>query len=428
MTPFLQFILTLAIIIIAAKGAGLLSNRLGQPAVLGELLAGLLLGPTLLDMLHWPFLGSESLGESVSHLAELGVLFLMFIAGLEVDLAAMRRAGRPAVWAGVLGVVAPIALALCLVPFGFDLEHALFIGLVLAATSVSISAQTLIEMGMLRSKVGLALLGAAVVDDVLVILALSLFLALATGAGGGLPAVIVVVARVLAYFAAGLWLGWRFLPRLSEWIERTPISQGVVALALVTALLYAWSAEVLGGVAAITGTFLAGVLFGRTSLKHRIETGMSAISYAWLVPVFFVSIGLHADLRSIGLSDLPLTLLLLVIALVSKVLGSGLGGLFGGLSRADALRLGVGMISRGEVGLIVASLGLGAGLVSEALFAEIVLIVLVTTLVTPILLRALYAGQAGAPQGGPRVRCERVETFGIMPDIRGWTWRRICRI
>lgn len=401
MTPFLQFILTLVVIITAAKGAGLLSSRLGQPAVLGELLIGLILGPTVLNILHWPVLSSESLEAVIFDLAELGVLFLMFIAGLEVELDAMRRAGRPALWAGLLGVITPLGMSMVLVPLGFDVEHALFLGLVLAATSVSISAQTLIELGVLRSRVGMALLGAAVVDDVLVILALSLFTALTDQAGGGVLAVVIILARMIAFGGLGLWLAWRYLQRVGDWTERLAISEPIMTLAVVVTLGYGWMAEIVGGVAAITGTFMSGVLFGRTRFKGRISPGIHTLAYAWLVPVFFVSIGLEADLRSLGLSHLPLALLLLGVALASKVLGSGLGGLAGGLSRTDALRVGVGMISRGEVGLIVASLGLGAGLVGPDLFAIIVLIVLLTTLITPVLLRAAYSGGSDASPATP---------------------------
>lgn len=391
MDPLLQFLLVLAIIVVAAKGSGYLSTRLGQPAVLGELLVGLILGPTVLDMLHWPLFGGEHLGEILNHLAHLGVLFLMFMAGLEVDLEAMMDAGQPAMLAGIMGVVAPAALGMAAaLPFGFDLQQGLFIGLVLAATSVSISAQTLMELGVLRSRVGVALLGAAVVDDVLVILFLSLFVALAGGGGGGVVAVLWALVRMAAFLGLAAWLGTRIIPRLGSLVDRLPISEGVMALAIVVTLLYAWVAEALGGVAAITGAFLAGLLFGRTPLRQHIAAGMHTLSYSWLVPVFFVSIGLEANARALGLEGLPFALLIIVVAVLSKVLGCGIGARLGGFSNGEALRLGVGMISRGEVGLIVASVGLGSGLIEERIFATVVIMVLATTLLTPIMLRVLY--------------------------------------
>jgi Kef-type K+ transport system membrane component KefB len=398
MDPVLQFMLALAIIVVAAKGSGYLSTRLGQPAVLGELLVGLILGPTVLDMLHWPVFGGGHLGETINHLAHLGVLFLMFIAGLEVDLEAMVRAGRPAVLAGITGALTPVILGMVIaLPFGFDLQGGLFIGLVLAATSVSISAQTLMELDVLRSRVGMALLGAAVVDDVLVILLLSLFLALMAGEGGGI-AILWVLARMAAFLGLATWLGARIIPGLGSLVDRLPISEGVMALAIAVTLLYAWAAEALGGVAAITGAFMAGLLFGRTALRPHIEAGMHTLAYSWLVPVFFVSIGLEANVRALGLGGLPFALLIVVVAAVSKVLGCGLGARLGGFSNGEALRLGVGMTSRGEVGLIVASVGLDAGLIGEEVFASIVLMVLATTLLTPIVLRALYPRAVTRPE------------------------------
>jgi Kef-type K+ transport system membrane component KefB len=396
MDPFLQFVLVLAIVVFAAKGFGYLSTRLGQPAVLGELLVGLILGPTALNILHWPVFGDQHVAETLSHLAHLGVLFLMFIAGLEVDLEAMGHAGRPAVLAGVLGVIAPTGLGvLAGLPFGFDLQQSFFIGLALAATSVSISAQTLMELGVLRSRVGVALLSAAIVDDVLVILLLSLLTALTAGSGAGAIAIIWVLVRMVAFLGLAIWLGARIIPRLGFVVDRLPISEGVMALVIIVTLLYAWTAEVLGGVAAITGAFLSGLVFARTALRHHIEAKMHTLAYAWLVPVFFVSIGLEANARALGPGGLPFTLVMVVVAVVSKVIGCGLGARLGGLSNRDALRLGIGMTSRGEVGLIVGSVGLGAGLIGETVFASVVLMVLVTTLVTPVLLRMTYAETFG---------------------------------
>ena len=406
MDTSLQFLLVLATIVVAAKGSGYLSTRLGQPAVLGELLIGLVLGPTVLDMLHLPVFGGGHMGETLSHLAHLGVLFLMFMAGLEVDLEAMMRAGRPAMLAGIMGVVAPVALGIAVaLPFGFDLQRSLFMGLVLAATSVSISAQTLMELGVLRTRVGIALLGAAIVDDVLVILCLSLFVALTGGGGGGIVAILWVLAKMAAFLGLALWLGDRIIPRLGSMVAQLPISEGVMALAIVVTLLYAWTAEALGGMAAITGAFLAGLLFARTPLRHHIEAGMHTLAYSWLVPVFFVSIGLEANARALGLEGLPFALIIIGIAVLSKVLGCGIGARLGGFSNSEALRLGVGMSSRGEVGLIVASVGLGSGLIGERIFASVVLMILVTTLVTPILLRMLYpkAGDQPEPSKGLHV-------------------------
>lgn len=399
MDPLMQFLLILSIIILAAKGAGYLSSRLGQPTVLGEILAGLILGPTALNILGWPIFSDPHLGETIRLLAHLGVLFLMFIVGLEVDLGSMRRAGRPSVLTGIMGAITPLVLgAAVALLFGFDLQQSFFIGLMLAATSVSISAQTLMELGVLRSRVGVTLLGAVIVDDILVILFLSLFTVMAGDAGGGPAVVIVVLLRMAAFLILATWFGMNIIPGLVSRVDRFPISQGVMALVIVGILLYAWTSEVLGGMAGFIGAFLAGLFFSRTTLKHAIETGVNTLAYSWLVPIFFVSIGLGTDVRALGLDQLPFALAILAVAILSKVLGGGLGSIWGGLTKSEALRVGVGMSARGEVLLIVATVGLSSGIIENSVFASMVLVVLTTTLLTPTMLRILYprrrAGQS----------------------------------
>jgi Kef-type K+ transport system membrane component KefB len=391
MSPFLQLSLALVIIILAAKAGGWVSVRLRQPAVLGELLAGLLLGPSLIDLLHQPFFEPETLGETVFNLAEIGVVFLMFVAGMEVDLGEMRHAGRVAIYGGVLGVLVPLLLgALIALPFGYDGQSAIFVGVILTATSVSISAQTLLELGVLRTREGIALLGAAVVDDVLVIVLLSVFLAL-TGGAAGIGAVALVIANMLLYLALAGAAGWFVLPRLARWADRQPVSEGLAALVLVSALAFAWAAEVVGGLAAITGAFIAGVGLGRSALRDKIEDKMHTITYAFLVPIFFVSIGLHANVREIAGPLLPFLIVLFIVAVVSKLIGAGLGARLSGFGNREALRVGIGMVSRGEVGLIVASVGVSEGIVSEEVFSAVVILVLLTTLVTPPLLRIAFS-------------------------------------
>jgi Kef-type K+ transport system membrane component KefB len=389
-SSFLQLSLALVIIILAAKAGGWISVRVRQPAVLGELLAGLVLGPTLIDLLHLPFFDPAVLEETVFDLAELGVVLLMFVAGMEVDLQEMRRAGRAAFLGGVLGVIVPLAMGAAIaLPFGYQGNAALFVGIILTATSVSISAQTLLELGVLRTREGITLLGAAVVDDVLVIVILSIFLAL-TGGAAGLGAVAGVIVNMLLYLALAVALGWLALPRLARWVDRQPISEGLAAMVLTSALLFAWAAEVVGGLAAITGAFIAGAGLSRSALRDKIEEKMRTLTYAFLVPIFFVSIGLHANAREIAGPLAPFLIALLVVAVASKLIGSGLGALWSGFSRREALRVGIGMISRGEVGLIVASIGVREGVIEPAVFSVVVILVLLTTLVTPILLRAAF--------------------------------------
>ncbi len=393
MTPFLQFTIALVVIIVAAKIGGYISYRLNQPSVLGELIVGIILGPSILNFLHWPYFSDEHLAESISHLAEVGVLLLMFIAGLDLHLSDLAKSGKVSVYAGIFGVVVPMGLgALVGILFGLDMLASLFIGLVLSATSVSISAQTLMELGVLRSRVGISMLGAAVFDDVLVVLGLSIFIAiLQTGSDSSWLSILMVIVQMVVYLtiaiAAGIWV----LPRLSHRVENLPISKGLIAFAFVVALLYAWAAEALGSMAALTGAFLAGLMFSRTRVKELVESGISTLAYAVFVPVFFVNVGLSADARQLTTQSVLLMLVMIVVAVIGKVFGAGLGAKLAGFTNLESVQLGVGMMSRGEVGLIVASVGILEGFISQQTFAAIVGVVIVTTLLTPPLLRSLFS-------------------------------------
>jgi Kef-type K+ transport system membrane component KefB len=398
MSPFLQLALALIVVILSAKLAGYLSYRLGQPSVLGELMAGLIIGPSVLDFLHMPFFSPEAhVGDTIHELAELGVLLLMFIAGLDLHISDLAKSGKVAGLAGVMGVIVPVVMGYGTgSAFGYDTQGALFIGLILSATSVSISAQTLMELRVLRSRVGFSLLGAAVFDDILVVLGLSVFVALAgTGAEtSGLGSILVILLRMVGFLLIFSMIGFYLLPsRLARLVDRLPISQGLLAFVFTMMLLFAWSSEVLGSMAAITGAFLAGLVFARSPLKDRIEDGMAALAYGVFVPIFFVNIGLIANARELTAEGLIFMLTLTAVAVISKVLGSGIGGKLGGLSNRESLQLGVGMMSRGEVGLIVVSVGIQNGFVGSEIFSEIVGVVILTTLLTPPLLRSLFANR-----------------------------------
>lgn len=394
MTPALQLMLALGFLIGAAKLGGLLSHRLNQPSVVGELLVGVVLGPTVLNVLHLPIFPDEHLSETVHQLAEVGVVFLMFFAGLEINLADLLHSGRVAVIAGTLGVIVPLLLgAATALPFGYGLSHALFIGVILTATSVSISAQTLIELGVLSTRPGLALLGAAVVDDVLGILVLSVFVALAgSGAAGGAggAALLWVFARMALFLAGAVYLGFWLLPLGAEWVSRLPISAGLLAYAVVVALLLAVAAEALGGVAAITGAFIAGAALSRSEVKGEMEESFHSLAYGFFVPLFFVSIGLLVNARAITPGQIPFVVLITLVAIASKIIGCGLGARLSGFNGREALQLGTGMVSRGEVGLIVATVGVTSGIIGAEVFALTVIVVLITTLVTPLMLRLAF--------------------------------------
>ncbi len=415
MPHLLQLLLLLVIIVFCAKAAGALSVRFGQPAVFGEILIGLLLGPTAVDLLGLSIFqnGHATLGGTLKDLSELGVILLMFVAGLETDLDEMKRVGRAAFWAAAGGVVLPmLGGAWTARAFGYGWREAIFIGTVLTATSVSISAQTLMELKQLRSKEGSTILGAAVIDDVMGIIVLSFVVAFAAIGnpqaqaetslpqwlarhlfnGNKMAELSLVVVLMLVFFVVAIWFGRRYFDRLLERFARTPASQALLAGAVGLALLYAFIAQYVGQVAAITGSYLAGVLITRTRFKDKVNEGIHPLTYSLLVPVFFISIGLETNGRELlaDRSKLWLMLAILAVAIVGKVVGSGLGARWCGFTNQEALRVGVGMISRGEVGLIVAGVGLTSGVIGPSVFSIMVIMVLVTTMVTPLLLRLVF--------------------------------------
>ncbi len=390
MSSFLQLLFLIAVILLTAKAAGHISTRFGQPSVLGELLIGIALGPSLINLLNLPILDHD-FSETIAQFGELGVLLLMFLAGLELHLGEMRQNMRVAALSGSLGVVAPVLLGWGTgLLFGFDQSAALFLGLTLGATSVSISAQTLIELKVLRSRVGLSLLGAAVFDDVLVILLLSIFLALQSGAGS-FADVFVILIRMILFLALSAWLGIKVLPWILRRVARLPISQGLLAVSLIILIVYGIASELFGGMAAITGAFVAGLMLSRCAEKERIEVGMQSLAYGLFVPIFFVNIGLSINLREFRADAVFLTVVIILIAVIGKWLGSGWGAKLGGLTTRESIQLGAGMISRGEVGLIVASIGINQGLVTDLEFSAIIVMIVVTTLITPPILRGLFA-------------------------------------
>jgi Kef-type K+ transport system membrane component KefB len=418
----LQVLLLLSLVIAAAKLGGAAANRVGQPAVFGELLIGLLLGPTLLNVLAWP-LFSEQPGDTVravqvpllgliQDMADIGVVLLMFVAGLETDLDEMRRVGKVAVWSAAAGVFLPFVGGIATAAaFGMPVVwEGVFVGTILTATSVSISAQSLMELGVLKSKVGLTILGAAVVDDMMGLIVLSIVVACAqAGAGVGFVQVGVIALR-LGGFLGGAVLVGRHFERIAGWGDRLGVSQGLLATVTLTAFLYAWAADYVGGMAAITGSYVAGVLFARTAFKRRIDEGVHPLTYSVFVPVFFISFGLRVNGRDLG-AGVAFTLALVLVATVTKAIGCGALARIFGFSSRESLQVGLGMISRGEVGLIVAGYGLSHGLISSGVFSASVIMVLATTMLTPPLLRLAY------PKARRRSFVAVEEAIGHVPEV-----------
>lgn len=395
----IELFLALGIIIAASKMAGHLSRRIGQPRVLGELLVGVVLGPSLIDFLHLPLFDEGHVGQleiAIEELAELGVLLLMFNIGLNVHISELARVGRPALFAGVLGALVPVGMTLgAMQPFDFSREIMLLVGVTLGATSVSISAQTLLELGLLRTKEGFALLATALVDDMLVILLLSFVVATSgVSAASGLPVgeLALILAQMVAYIVAAGAVSWFIVPLFLNRINARSQVQGTAAAGLVLALVFGWSAEALGGMSAITGAFIAGVGITQadSEVRRKIIGAITHIAYAFLVPIFFVNVGLVADLGAIGIDTLPLAGVLIAVAIFSKLIGVGVGMRLGGFNNVESLRVSVCMIPRCEVALIIAAIGLAEGVFDAELFSTLLLVILLTAMVTPPLVRLVF--------------------------------------
>src|SRR5690606_22111619 len=358
-------------------------------------LAGLIIGPTMLNLLGNAALFPD--GESVKHtlieVAEIGVLLLMFMAGMEVDPQSLKSVGRAAFLTGALGVVVPlVVITPVVVAFDIPFGNALFVGILLASMSTSISAQVMIELGVLRQREGLTLLSAALIDDAFVILLLSVFLAINPGGVASVETsrtLVEVILFMVGFVVIATIICWIILPKLANLISQLPISEGPLVVAIVSVLILSFASEYIGGIAGITGAFLAGVCIrrARVGVVEEIERGLHAVNYGVFVPLFFVSIGLQANLRLLTAELLPFALIITLLAIITEIVGSGAGSLLGGLDRMAAFRISLGMVSRGEVGLIIASLGVTYGILEPDLFTIIVFIVLVTTIITPPLLR-----------------------------------------
>lgn len=418
MTTSLQILLCIAFIILTAKLAGALMGRWGFPVVLGELLAGVVLGPTAINLwsLSWfnapTATGTVSVAEVFRVLAEVGVVLLMFVAGLETDIGMMRSTVAPAFWAATGGVVLPmLGGALLARQFGFGWPESIFLGTILTATSVTITARTLTDVKQLRSRAGSTVLGAAVIDDVLGLVVLSLVVAIApqltSGQNASWSALSRTLIKMCLCLATIFWPG----PPVVRWVMRQAAKihghHTEVASALVIAFLLAFEAQWLGGMAAITGAYLAGLLVALTPSHATVSKELQPMINSLFGPIFFVSIGLEINARHIG-SGALFFVLMLGTAIVGKIVGCGLAALACGFTQRESWIVGVGMMPRGEVGLITASIGLAAALVTRDVYIQTVVLVLITTVITPPLLRLVLPKRATVDLAAPVAGMEPV--------------------
>ena len=385
------YLLYIAIILIFTKAFGLLSKVIKLPQVVGALVAGIVLGPVCLNLI------SLDKTPVLSSLSEIGVIVLMFAAGLETDIREMKKCGVASTVIALCGVVVPLVggavTAFCFGTADPDLSapqflQDVFVGVILTATSVSITVETLKELGKLSSKAGNAILGAALIDDVLGIIALTVITSLADPKSGN---IVIVILKILGFFAFALLFGVFFHFVFNKWTQRTEEKQRrYVIVSFALCLIFAYAAEEFFGVADITGSFVAGLVISSTSKTKYIAHRFDTMSYLLLSPIFFASIGLKVTLTDMTPMIILFAVVLLIVAIATKVLGCGLGAKLCRYSNKEALQIGVGMISRGEVALIVADKGLNLGLMSNSLFGPIVIMVVITTVITPVLLKFVF--------------------------------------
>jgi len=372
------FILQIVIILLATKLAGQLSIRLGQPSVLGKIIVGIILGPALLGWVQDT--------EIVSIFSQIGVLLLMFLAGLETNLKELNRNLKASVFVAIGGIIAPIIGGYAASQYyGLSIEESIFIGLLLSATSVSISVQTLRELGWLNSKEGSTLLGAAVLDDIIVVILIAI--AMSFFVGSDVSIALLMAKKILFFIIIILASRW-LIPKFVQAFSKLKVTEATLSAGLIICFSFAYFAEYLG-IAGIIGTFFAGIAIAQTRFKEEIEHKVEPIAYGIFVPFFFVSIGLAVSFDGMG-NQTGFILVFSLIAILSKFIGSGIGARLSGFTTRSSMGIGAGMISRGEVALILAAMGLESGLLPTEYYTAMIIVVIVTTLVTPPLLKLFF--------------------------------------
>ncbi|MBO0962694.1 cation:proton antiporter [Neobacillus sp. MM2021_6] len=373
----MQLLFELAIILLASKIAGEISVKLGQPSVLGKLLVGILLGPAVLGLV------TET--KTLEEISQIGVILLMFIAGMETDLDEFKRSGKASTLVGLSGIIVPLFVGyLAGIFMNMTTFEAIFLGLLLSATSVSISVQALKELNKMQSREGTTILGAAVIDDVVVIIALAFLMSMA---GGDVNLSMVIVKKVL-FFAGAILAAWKVVPWILKKFAPLNVTESLLSAALIICFLFAYVAE-LTGVAAIIGAYIAGVAISQTKFKHEIFEKVETVGYSIFVPVFFTSIGVKASFD--GLSQhFGVIIGLSILAILTKLIGAAAGAKLAKFSWKSSMGIGAAMVSRGEVALIIAAIGLETKLINQELFSILVIVVLVTTIVTPPMMKFFF--------------------------------------
>lgn len=381
-----DFFLDLGIIVIAAKLFGILFRKIHIPQVVGEIVAGLVIGPNVL--------GIVDSSEFLVKMAEIGVIMLMFVAGLETDLKELKSTGGPAFLIACMGVLVPLGGGYLLYSLfnGFapamseGFFKAVFIGVILTATSVSITVQTLREMGRLKGKVGTTILSAAIIDDVIGIILLTFVVGMKDPSVN--PSSVLINTGLFFVFAAVIGMICYYF---FKWLDkRYPRQRRLPIYGFALCLILAYVAERFFGIADITGAYLAGIILCNVRSSEYIVEKVDVNAYMLFGPIFFASIGLKTEIKGMTPTLLIFSLALVVVALATKIIGCGLAAKATKFNWNESLKIGVGMMTRGEVALIVGQKGLAVGLLEPVLFSAIIILIIVSSIITPIILKVLY--------------------------------------
>ncbi|MCI8813712.1 MAG: cation:proton antiporter [Lachnospiraceae bacterium] len=380
----------LAIIIVAAKLLGILARKYKAPQVVGEIIAGLLIGPSVLGLVQQ--------SDFLVQIAEVGVVLLMFSAGLETDLKELLKTGPIAFLIACAGVLVPL-IGGTLLHMGFygaspwgseNFYKAVFIGVIMTATSVSITVESLKEMGRLKGKVGATLLSAAIIDDVIGIIVLTFVIGFKNP--NSHPGQ--VVLSTLLFFVAVFTVGSAVYRAFKKLDERYPHTHRISILGLALCFFFSYAAERYFGIADITGAYVAGVALCSIQDSYYIEKKIGISSYLIFGPIFFASIGFKTSVDHLNAEILLFSAGFVIVALITKIIGCGMMAKICRFSFTDSLKIGVGMMARGEVALIVAQKGLSVDLLTPEYFTAVILLIIASSISTPILLKLLYARDA----------------------------------
>ncbi len=384
-----SYLFDLALILISTKIFGLITRRVKMPQVVGALVAGLLLGPAVFNVLQKT--------DFINQMAELGVIVLMFSAGLETDVKELKKTGKASLVIALIGVLVPLVGGYGIAAIFNKGDAALtssafmqnlFIGVILTATSVSITVETLKELGKLSTKAGNAILGAALIDDILGIVALTLI----TSMADSVVSIWWVLGKIVLFFVFAAVVGFLVYFAFNKWVSKAGKDlRRFIIVSFVLCLVMAFAAEEYFGVADITGAFIAGLIISNSERTKYIASRFETMSYMLLSPIFFASIGIKVVIEG-GMSKgiIIFTVLITLVAILTKIIGCGIGARMCGFSRQESVQIGTGMVSRGEVALIVASKGQSAGLMGSLFFAPLVIMVVITTVITPVLLKIVF--------------------------------------